>query len=254
MDNANKIALAMIRNKLGRDKNHFKWSYLGDSFFYREAKEKEQKNDWEGNLIIHVCKPREYMLAALEKSLIGTFGTTGRVVGGYCTVCELPFLFEKNEQTKYGFYEVSYPKSENKNGLVHKQKQIKIKGRLVEVDEGITELVTLLNNAGIETLNSCIGEFSRDGIHGSYLMFKGRKSIKIFQQIWDNYLIPLGYFLPSDAWSETSKTKIEFNEYHNAETASWHWHPKEFSEILPLLVNGIRDFLKKNSEANNDSK
>jgi hypothetical protein len=142
----------------------------------------------------------------------------------------------------------------------HQQVEIKVGESVISVDREIAELslIELLSMARVECATSCVGTENTWG----YIMFIGADSAERFLQIWQRYLVPLGYPMPEleftarDAdWREDIGAEYPFplavgvDEEGLTFTAVWRDHRENVIAILPNLAWALRRHLRGSSEA-----
>jgi hypothetical protein len=134
----------------------------------------------------------------------------------------------------------------------HPQTKIRVGEALVSVDQGMAELIVLLNRAGVATVTSCIGS---EKVYG-FVMIVGFDSVQRFMQIWERYLVPLGHAMPTlDVDARDSEWRAEIgSDYPFAQqvpvdgvglsyTTIWRNYTDDLALVMPALVWAISRYL-----------
>ena len=141
----------------------------------------------------------------------------------------------------------------------HQQVEIKVGESRISVDRlwADSEVLQLLDKSQIYTATSCIGTDET----WAYAMLIGVDSAQRFLQIWQRYLMPLGYPMPElgftardEGWRVEIGSEFPFTQTVPVDeegltfTALWREHRENMIEILPKLAGALRWHLRGSAE------
>ena len=134
----------------------------------------------------------------------------------------------------------------------HPQVPLRIGDAAVLVDRDMVEVVSLLNFARIATVTSCSGT---EDTH-AFVMIVGLGSILRFQNIWEDYLVPLGHIQPTlDFDARDSQWRADVGrDYPFAQeipihggltrTAIWKEYAEDMARMTPVLCRALSRYLR----------